>query len=308
MFENTSTNKDEYSKLMNTIKKMNEDYIAMDNNKYFKIGLGIELFFNAIKHKKLSDIRRAGSTIKNSTKVKAKRNTLIKSQPNYFSNERIAVYTCIVGNYDMIVEPLFVPNNCDFYIFTDLPISNDSVWKKIDVNLLDEKVKRLDSIRMNRYIKMHPHFFLNKYRYSIYVDGNIQIVSDLTEYIYSIGKCGVAAHFHSERDCVYDECNSVTSMKKDSTESINRHRMHLKNNNMPVRYGLIECNVLVRDHQNKIITKIMEEWWYEFSNYSKRDQISLPYVLFKNNIKPIEIATLGNNVYTNPSFRIKKHL
>jgi len=56
-----------------------------------------------------------------------------------------------------------------------------------------------------------------------------------------------------------------------------------------------------------VCKKLMEEWWKEFLTYSKRDQISMPYVLYKNRISISEVGTLGNNVYENPSFRIVTH-
>ena len=38
---------------------------------------------------------------------------------DYFSEDRIAIYTCIIGAYDEILEPVFIPDNCDFYLITD---------------------------------------------------------------------------------------------------------------------------------------------------------------------------------------------
>ena len=33
------------------------------------------------------------------------------------------------------------------------------------------------------------------------------------------------------------------------------------------------------------LIKIMEEWWWFIENYSKRDQLAFPYVMWKNNRK-----------------------
>ena len=76
---------------------------------------------------------------------------------------------------------------------------------------------------------------------------------------------------------------------------------------MPKNYGLLQCNLIVREHNNETCIKIMQDWWQEFKNYSKRDQISLPHVLYKNNIKIENVGILGNNIYPNPSFRILTH-
>ena len=39
-----------------------------------------------------------------------------------------------------------------------------------------------------------------------------------------------------------------------------------------------------------------------------RDQLSLPYTLWKNNIKMNILTTLGDNVYKNPKIRKINHM
>jgi hypothetical protein len=51
----------------------------------------------------------------------------------------------------------------------------------------------------------------------------------------------------------------------------------------------------------------MEEWWKEFIEYSKRDQISLPYVLWKNGIKINDVNELGKDLSTNYAFQKSIH-
>ena len=53
---------------------------------------------------------------------------------------------------------------------------------------------------------------------------------------------------------------------------------------MPENYGLNETNILIRNHLNPQIIAIMEQWWEFIEKYSKRDQLSFSYVLYKNNI------------------------
>jgi hypothetical protein len=50
---------------------------------------------------------------------------------------------------------------------------------------------------------------------------------------------------------------------------------------------------------------LMLDWWNEISLNSKRDQISLPYVLWRHGVKPL---TPGFNYSrNNPYFRVRKH-
>ncbi len=225
---------------------------------------------------------------------------------NYFSEDRIAIYTVIIGAYDQIYEPYCWPDNCDYFVYTDADFDDSSsAWQKREV---PDSLNRLSDVEKNRYLKMHPQELFDEYKYSIYVDGNIQIVTDLTEYINKLGPVGIGAHLHPVRDCVYEEMQEVVRQGKEREENIRRHTKYMKETGMPRHYGLLECNVIAREHHNSTCMKIMEEWWQEFEEYSKRDQISLPHVLFQNGIREKEVGVLGNNVWTNPSFRIFKHL
>lgn len=231
----------------------------------------------------------------------------VQMQSNYFSTERIAIYTCIFGNYDKINEPLVMPNNCDYFVITDEEKSIETNWKFKNVDLVEYGLQKESNIAKNRFFKMHPHLLFPEYKYSIYVDGNIKIMTDLTEFIQNVNSTGIQMHNHYRQDCIYKEIRKCHKMKKDSKENLDKHLNHLINNNMPKNYGMLEAPIIVRKHNNSLCIKIMEDWWQEFVQYSKRDQISLPYVLYKNDIKVADIATLGNDIYSNFAFSKVKH-
>jgi hypothetical protein len=224
---------------------------------------------------------------------------------SFITNEKIAIYKVIFGDYDAIKEPQVLPENCDFFVITDLIIPNGSMWKKIDISNLNNIT--LSNNELNRYFKLHPHLFFSSYKYSLYLDCNIELLSDPREYLASIPKSGISVHNHFRRQCVFDEIDVCINLKKDSFENLIRHRKHLISNNMPLNYGMAELPIILREHNNLQCIKIMNEWWYEFLNYSKRDQISFPYVLYKNHIKVKEVTTLGEDIYSNYSFRKYDH-
>lgn len=231
----------------------------------------------------------------------------INRECNYFSHERIAIYTSIFGKYDEINELDCVPDNCDFYIITDQNINEESCWKKIPINLKDYGLDGKSNIIKNRFFKMFPEKVFSDYKFSIYVDGNIKIKTDLTEFIHNMNQYGIKMHKHYRRNCVYKEIEKCLEVGRDTSEGLRRHMEHLMNEGMPEEYGLLEAPVIVREHHNPICLKLMNEWWQEFLEYSKRDQISLPYVLWKNNIKIEEIALLGNDIFSNYAFQRVKH-
>ncbi len=215
------------------------------------------------------------------------------SAGNPFSKDRIAVYTCILGSYDLILEPLIRPDNCDYYMITDQELPVDSAWKRIDVSAHREQVPSDSPVLINRFFKMHPEILFPKYRYSVYIDGNILICSDVTKFCNKLSPYGLSAFYHPVRSCVYDEAQACFAQRRDTKTNLKNTVSFLRKQGMPEGYGLLTCNVLVREHHLEICQKLMKEWWELFLEHPKRDQLLMPYVLYKNNIRVSEVATLG---------------
>ena len=74
------------------------------------------------------------------------------------------------------------------------------------------------------------------------------------------------------------------------------------------KFGLFECTIIVTDlHNNKGI-ELLDKWWNEFiKSESMRDQISLPYVIWKNGYSIDDIGNLGYNLKLNPKFKCWDH-
>ena len=129
----------------------------------------------------------------------------------------------------------------------------------------------------------------------------------MTEYINRISDIGIGTFCHAQRECVYEEAKACVAMGKASKESIERHLEHLNEEGMPRNYGMAQCSVIARKHDSAVCVKLMEDWWQEYLNFAKRDQLSLPFVMYKNRLKMEQITTLGSNVYRSNSFEIKNH-
>ncbi len=236
------------------------------------------------------------------------KNPITENLPvNYFSEEKIAVYTAIYGPYDEVIEPITVPDNCDFYIFTDQEVPEDSVWEKAEIDLAKYDLEDQSDLIKNRFIKMHPHLFFEEYKYSLYVDGNIKIMTDPTEFIDRMNEYGVLFHNHYRVDCAYVETERCRIQGLGSDEEYDQHLAHLEAEGLPRNYGFLECPVVFREHHNPTSQKLMKEWWEEFIANAKRDQINLPLVLYRNGIRPPELAGLGNDLYSNYAFQKVNH-
>jgi hypothetical protein len=73
----------------------------------------------------------------------------------------------------------------------------------------------------------------------------------------------------------------------------------------PDNAGIIpEAGVIVRRHHHPAVRAAMEEWWAELLRHSQRDQISLPYILWKHSLP---MTLLDWDLRTAPWFTYRHH-
>lgn len=199
---------------------------------------------------------------------------------------KIVCYTCITGNYDSLKQPLVISKNIDFICFVDKPelYKNSTIWK---IKPIPKELDKLSNVKKQRAIKICPHKYLKEYDISIWVDGSIQIKSDLNDFIklYDLAKNPLYVRKHLERECIYDEAIICIQMKKDSADTINKQVKKLLNDKYPKKNGLAETNIILRKHNEDLCKKICNEWINMILNGSCRDQLSFDYICWKNNFK-----------------------
>lgn len=215
---------------------------------------------------------------------------------------RIAVYTCIVGHYDNIIEPIYVEPGIDYYVFTDIECPMNSVWKKIDITQFEE-YSQLSPAELNRKIKMLPFNYLPDYDYSVYVDGHVEILSAISPTIAEMGDCALGVHYHRKRDCIYDETTRIAFLRKADMTTVNEQIREYKEDGFPRHYGLYENTVLIRNHHDEGIRHLMGIWWEVYQKYPTRDQLSLPYIIWKTNFDRTKIHIIGNNINKSTIFK-----
>jgi lipopolysaccharide biosynthesis glycosyltransferase len=201
-------------------------------------------------------------------------------------NSTRVIYTCIVQGYDELMQPYYIAADWDYVCFTDDPdlISqgNVGVWE-----IRPMSNTQSSATRTNRWCKMHPHVLFPEYEESIYVDGNINILSD---YIFNqITKRGarVLLPEHFARNCIYKEIETLLRSRRISSEDksvLVTHRQFLEQEGFPEEFGLSENNLIYRRHHDDSIVKLMRAWWDMYGKYSSRDQTVLAYVFWKNEL------------------------
>jgi hypothetical protein len=127
-----------------------------------------------------------------------------------------------------------------------------------------------------------------------WVDANVEI-KQLPEV-----KADIAIHTHSQRDCIFDEAQACIDLSKDDPDKINTYIS--KHSSFPKHAGLWECTMIYRRNTPEI-KKLCEDWWQEIITGTRRDQLSLPIVLERNNIVP---TSLGSNMRKSKCFSLHK--
>lgn len=218
------------------------------------------------------------------------------------------VYTCVTNNYDNLLIHSYIDNEWDYICFTDNTYMID---KGFYGNWKIEKLKfdKVDNTRINRWHKMHPHILFENYEESLWIDTNIDLK---TKYIFERirsfrdNNIKFAISKHCERDCIYKEAEIIINDKIDDSNIVNTQLEMYRKEGFPEKYGLTDNSILYRNHNDSEIILIMEYWWYIISNYSKRDQLSLFYILWKYNYK-IEYLTEIPTRFDIYNFDFRKH-
>lgn len=235
---------------------------------------------------------------------------------------RVCIYTAIYGAYDDLKVQPEQTVDCDFICFTDDPTLSSPNWLVIHLKnwIEGSSQARLQS----KYPKILSHHFfaapslnpltlvsycvrhIRPYDYTIWIDGSVQIKQKTfaEEAISHVGDYGLAMFIHPERACVYDEANACLEYAKCESQPLLEQVGHYRRSGYPPDNGLMATGMIVRDARKKMLHKVDEDWWVETVKYITRDQVSLPYVLWKNGY---DYDKINLNLWENDLFEVMPH-
>ena len=195
-------------------------------------------------------------------------------------NNKIAVYTAVANGYDKITIPEEIDPDVDYYCFSDRKLIGPSPWRFLPLDY-----HNVDSTRITRFYKMHPFLYFSTYDYVIWIDANIQIRKNVLKKLIEVYKAGrnpVAFTTHPERNCTYAEADVCKRSARDEGTVIDGQMDNYRKAGFPEFQGLCETGVYVTSPRDPLAQKVFGDWWREIENGSKRDQLSIMYVLWKN--------------------------
>ena len=151
----------------------------------------------------------------------------------------------------------------------------------------------LNSPRLaNRRQKMLFHETLETDGASVYIDANVRPLTSLEPLFNAFQESGadLGMYRHYGRSSVHDEATACIKRNKvDNPEHVQRELAMYDTAGFPDASGMWEGSVIFKNHSSKRLSAAMHEWWEIYSEYQTRDQFSLPYVIWKHNLKVFDL-------------------
>ena len=214
------------------------------------------------------------------------------------------IYTAIFGNKDTLKDPLYHNQDFDYICFTDDKELKSSIW-----NIVYSEPISKDPVRSAKVFKVKPHQYLSEYDLSVWVDGNFLICSDVNDFLNNFGEqANILTFQHDQgRNCIYDESQVVIEYDKDDPEIINKQMEKYRADGFPTNAGLTANSILTRRHNEQDVIDMMNMWWEEIEQFSRRDQLSFYYCKWKLSTKMFMLRYPNYNIRVNKWFRWLPH-
>lgn len=219
--------------------------------------------------------------------------------------QKYVIYTAIVGGYDNVMQPEVVDSRFDYILFSnDIKEKTVGVWKVHPI-----EYHNVDNTRISRYIKTHPEELLQGYEFSIWMDASMQIC---TSFVYERaielynGEIQISSMWHPIRKCIYEEAFAVVHGMVEHESVVVKWCHKLRRENYPQNNGLCETGFLYRKHTN-LVKKFNNLWWTCIDKYSRRDQLSFNYVLWKMGVQCHYFLGEGWNTRNTKHIRLVNH-
>lgn len=201
------------------------------------------------------------------------------------------IYTAITNDYDTLKNPTTMTKDWDYVCFSDRVINSD-IWQVRPTLKSDAKEARKVKVDISD---------LN-YDLSIWHDASFQIRCNLDEFINYYHRKELSIIDHPGRDCIYEEAEACIGLEKDRKELILDQMEAYEKEGYPTDNGLVATGIIIRTHTESV-EKFGRIWWEEVKKWSKRDQLSFNYALWKH---PLNVHLFKSDVWFR-EFYLNRH-
>jgi hypothetical protein len=203
----------------------------------------------------------------------------------------ITVLTCVINSYDNLRPPQFVNPSKRYLCYLNDPWPATPPWEYSPAY-----TPYPSQGRNSRIPKILSHLHCDT-EYSIYHDACFRMAVDPEEAVERwLKDSDMALLRHPCRQDVYEEAALCLREGIGDPDEINRQTEAYRAAGLPPRSGLWAGGILVRRHTPEVI-RFNELWWEEFLHGCSRDQIALPYAIWKSGIA---VHTIDADIFTNP--------
>ena len=222
-----------------------------------------------------------------------------------------AVITAIFGNTDELHEPVPQTRETDFYCFCEAgrepPHKAGTLWKLITEPLYEKCPRTYKNGKLKaKWYKMQAHkiSFLKKYDFILWVDGSVKIKSkNMVSAFMNRAGGSICLFRHPWRQCIYKEAEAVKGKLHSINEPVVKQIQYYNDHRYPKNNGLY-CGTVFGMYRSEKMNRIMDAWWDQVKRFSARDQLSLPYVMWRLKIRP---SIFEGNIYQCKYFSKERH-
>ena len=202
------------------------------------------------------------------------------------------LYSCANLAYDQIFSPVVATPGVEPVLFSDRRPRFVSGW---NWRPMPEAVAARGPSLANRHAKFFPMKHFPEADYSIYIDANLLVTADLTpllaEFIESDADIGLFPH--SARRDIYSElafCKQVGKLAPEDHALGDAQAAFYRAEGLPEDHIFTENAIILRRHgrgeaRGAALDAAMALWWEQLARFTKRDQLSLPYVLARSGLR-----------------------
>jgi hypothetical protein len=197
---------------------------------------------------------------------------------------KIIVYTAIFGDKDK--GPALV--NKDLLPDLDIRfvcVSDNPELKSSDYEIIYKPQQYSDVTKNARNIKLNGIEGIEKYDVAIWHDSSLMIDCAKLVKLTGFAKTHMVSTFHHRRYCAYLEAIACIDSGKDSALRITAQMFRYYMKGFPSNHQLHETGIMVLNCREYFKSELRSIWWNEIKNWSRRDQLSLPYARWKTGVE-----------------------
>lgn len=214
----------------------------------------------------------------------------------------VVVCTSLCGNYERLLPPAFLNDGWSYVCYSDTPREGWGIWDIRPIPYEND-----DPRRRARWVKTHlPELFPDA-EWVFWMDANVVIRADMSPLLDGREEKNLYLAFHLTRDCAYQEGLVCAAVGKEREDVIQRQLKAYREDGMPEHYGLYETPVMLLAPGSEAVKRVFSGWDREIRTHSKRDQVSLPYVLYHEKVKPGSLFQDMRRVQFHPAYIFLTH-